>query len=81
MYRLVIFLDDLEAKTLEKMAKNEFRDIRSQEALVLREDLVYWNLLHLDDKGGESQEIDNRVESKRIQSINMEIQKERKQCQ
>jgi hypothetical protein len=63
------------------VTENVYYDIHSQSALVLHIDLVRRKLFHSDDEGGESQEPYNRFESKRAQTINMEIQKERKQYQ
>jgi hypothetical protein len=77
MNRKVIFRNDLEAKALEKMAKNERRDIRSQTKLARREDLTRWKSFHLDYKGAESQKPDNGFESKRGQSIYMKFRREK----
>lgn len=64
MYRLIKFLDDIEAIAQKTIAKKEYHIDCSRASLVLQEDLVRFKLFHLDDKGGESQEPDNRFESK-----------------
>jgi hypothetical protein len=48
MYRLVIFLDELEADALRTLALREYRDIRSQAALILKEELTHRQLLRLE---------------------------------
>jgi len=54
MYRLGIYLNDLEAEALKKMANKECHVIRSQVVLVFREYMTHWKLFHMDDKGGEA---------------------------
>ena len=39
MYKLTIFLNDAEKEALRALARKEFRDIRAQAALILKEEL------------------------------------------
>ena len=80
MYRLGIFLNDREAVVQKYLANMKCHVIRSQVVLVFRENMTHWKFFHLDDKGGEAQELYNGFESNSVQSINMKIQKERNKC-
>lgn len=48
MYRLVIFLDNIEIDALKTLALKEYRDVRSQAALLLKEGLLRRQLLPLE---------------------------------
>jgi hypothetical protein len=45
MYKLVIFLKDEEADALRELAQREYRDIRFQASLILKEELIRCQLL------------------------------------
>lgn len=62
MYRLVIFLDDIEANTLRALAKREFRDIRSQATFILKEELARLQPMSLATNPIQHSDLENQIQ-------------------
>ena len=62
MYRLVIFLDDNEADALRTLAKKEYRDIRSQATLILKEELARRQSMSLATNPIQHSDLENQIQ-------------------
>ena len=47
--KIPVWLDERHAQALSKLARNEYRDIRQQAAVLIRDELARRGLLSLDD--------------------------------